>query len=634
MIDPESLPAGGATSVMEDVLDRFLEQRRPRFVLADGFRPHGQGRVHAVADDDETPAAVEAFAGLLERGAAHLAAARSAYRESCRQAAVQARELAAFATARPAAVLDRPDDEVGAAAAASRAARPASLTAVSEWAVDEVMVALGMSSAAASNALNEAVVLVERLPGTLAALEDGLIGPLHARMLVEVLGPVRDEVRGDLEASLLAKAAGKTVPQLRAAAQRAVLRFDAEAAAWRAAKAIRERGVRAYPGNDGMGSLSSTMPVPMLEACRAALRGYAEACKVPGDARTLDQRMLDCLVDLILRPGETGLPPVQVLLTVVAPVNTLTGGDEPGEVNGQPVPAAMVRELAYALGLLPRPGPAAATEHPADADADTDTDTDTGASADGEDESVAEIDAEIDADPDVGLGDEPAPPWPTSSAGVDAMPDADTGETTAAHLARLLGLRTIAGTALARLPQIAVVEEISGQLLALTTATGIRHAATCDHPACRTGRRACTHPPGGAGLGPPTDTPGYRPSDPLDSFVRARDRRCRFPGCRAAAIHCDLDHAMPWPSGSTSADNLCCLCRHHHRLSHQAPDWRMRLLPDGGLEWTTPGGDRITTYPPAYGTDDPPPPPIPPPPTLRERVLGRPMQPGDEPAPF
>jgi hypothetical protein len=76
----------------------------------------------------------------------------------------------------------------------------------------------------------------------------------------------------------------------------------------------------------------------------------------------------------------------------------------------------------------------------------------------------------------------------------------------------------------------------------------------------------------------------------------------------------------------------------------------MRRLPDGGLEWTTPGGDRITTYPPRYGTDDPAPPnsgsepttgthppPTDPPRTLRELVLGRPHPPGyvdDDPPPF
>ena len=186
---------------------------------------------------------------------------------------------------------------------------------------------------------------------------------------------------------------------------------------------------------------------------------------------------------------------------------------------------------------------------------------------------------------------------------------------------------------------------ISGQLLALTDAAGIRRAATCGHRTCRTGKRPCTLRPQGPGLGPPPATSGYGPSDPLARFVRARDRRCRFPGCRAAAIRCDLDHNVPWPGGATSADNLCCLCRHHHRLSHQAPGWTMTRLLDGGLQWTTPGGDTITTYPPPYGTDDlpPPPPETPAPATVTKPMsifeqLRRwpppPPDPDDEPAPF
>jgi hypothetical protein len=87
---------------------------------------------------------------LLEAGAAHLGRAGAGYRVQCREAAVRGRHLATFAARRPVGVLDRPDHEVGAAAVASRAARPAVLTAVSEWAVDEVMVTFGLSAPAAT----------------------------------------------------------------------------------------------------------------------------------------------------------------------------------------------------------------------------------------------------------------------------------------------------------------------------------------------------------------------------------------------------------------------------------------------------------------------------------------------------
>jgi hypothetical protein len=305
--------------------------------------------------DDSLPARFGAFSRLLEAGAGHLAAARAAHGEQCRAAAVQVRELAAFAALRPAGALDRPDEEVGSAAAASRAARPAALTGVSEWAVDEVMVAFGLSSAAAAGLLADSITLAGRLPATVDALEAGRIGWPHARAMAEIVGPVQDEARAQVEEALLARAEGRTVTQLRVVARRAVLRADAAAAAARLAAAIRDRSVRAYRGADGMGTLAATMPMPLLEACRDKLRRYAHECAIPGDERTLDQRMLDCLADLILRPGETGLPPVQAQLTIVASAATMAGGDEPGAVNGQPVSAVEVRELAYALGLLPRP---------------------------------------------------------------------------------------------------------------------------------------------------------------------------------------------------------------------------------------------------------------------------------------
>jgi hypothetical protein len=580
----DTMPFVEWPSAAETAMRRMLQDagRLPVFVLQD-YRPHGGG---STAGADDELVRFGQFRRLLETGAEQLAAAKAAQAEQARQAAVQARALAAFARSRPADLLDRPDEEIGAAAAASRAARPAVMTEVSEWAVDEVAEALHLSGWTAQALLAESITLVEKLPATLDALGTGALSPAHARMLTEVLGPLNDESRASVEAALLARAAGKTVAELKQAARRAVLRADAAAANKRMAAAVRDRKVVVHPGEDGMATLAATLPTPVALACRRALEAHAEAAAAgPGDDRTKDQRMSDAFADLLLRPGTN--PPVQVGLTVVATAQTLAGSDEPGEVDGQVVPAVVVRELAYTFGLLPRP--------------------DTAATAD----------------------------------------EALATRTTAADLAALLGTRTTAATALAQLPTIAVVDELSGQLLALTDAGELRRAATCDRKQCRAGRSPCTHTPASSGLGPPRGTPGYVPSDRMARFVRARDRRCRFPGCRARAIVCDLDHTIPWPGGPTSAANLCSLCRHHHRLRHQAPGWAVRTLPDGGLEWTTPGGHTVTTYPPRYGSDDDLPPPGKPeealpvrarlPLTAREHVLGRPLPEGaidDDPPPF
>jgi hypothetical protein len=471
-----------------------------------------------------SPAPGQRLGAQLEAGALHLSEIRSASAVIGAQEARRARAIVAFCRCRPAS-LDRPTSEIGAAAAATRAARPSALTTVSEWAVDEVAVALALDGSGAGRLVVQSLHLVERLPGTLRALETGRLSWEHARVMSELVAPLDDDLRGQAEDRLLARLGSKTPTQLRAAAHRVVARLDAEAVVRRVREAVLERRVGIYPTRDGMGSLcASGLPLPVLRAVEDALRQYADAAAVPGDERTRAQRMADCLVDLVLRPGEHGLAPVQAQLTVVATAGTLDGtDDEPGEVNGDLVPAGMVRRLAATLGLLP---------------------------AD-------------DAAPD---------------DAVEAPPP----------LARLLGIRSPAGTALTRRPDVAVVDELTGQLLALTDAPGLR---------------------AGRPLRPPPPTTGYAPTAALRRFVGLRDRRCRFPGCRRRPTGCDLHHRTPWPAGPTAHDNLCSLCRHHHRLVHQAPGWRLRGLDDGALEWRTPTGQVLVTHPPRFGADDDLPPP-------------------------
>ncbi|MGH3858619.1 DUF222 domain-containing protein, partial [Actinokineospora sp.] len=81
------------------------------------------------------------------------------------------------------------------------------------------------------------------------------------------------------------------------------------------------------------------------------------------------------------------------------------------------------------------------------------------------------------------------------------------------------------------------------------------------------------------------------PGADLTRHIRLRDQTCRFPGCHRAATSCELDHTIPHShGGSTSAPNLGCLCKLHHKLKDQ-PGWRLKQTRPGLFVWTTPTGE-------------------------------------------
>lgn len=93
----------------------------------------------------------------------------------------------------------------------------------------------------------------------------------------------------------------------------------------------------------------------------------------------------------------------------------------------------------------------------------------------------------------------------------------------------------------------------------------------------------------------------YRPPQPLIDFVVARDRSCRFPGCRRPARRCDIDHLQPYGAGGVTAPCNCeALCEHHHRLKHEA-SWTLTGSPDDDLIWTSPTGHTYRSPPADYG---------------------------------
>ncbi|RBY97974.1 HNH endonuclease [Blastococcus sp. TF02-8] len=144
---------------------------------------------------------------------------------------------------------------------------------------------------------------------------------------------------------------------------------------------------------------------------------------------------------------------------------------------------------------------------------------------------------------------------------------------------------------------LAIEDPTTGRLRALATPRELRRAAArCD---CK-----------GPGLRAPRATPGYRPTAELRRFIQVRDRHCRMPGCRRRPGRLDIDHADAYADGgATSCDNLCCLCRKHHRIKTFAAGWHFELLDDGRLIVRTPTGVTRHTDPPAWYLDAEPDPP-------------------------
>ena len=84
----------------------------------------------------------------------------------------------------------------------------------------------------------------------------------------------------------------------------------------------------------------------------------------------------------------------------------------------------------------------------------------------------------------------------------------------------------------------------------------------------------------------------YQPPQDLVDYLIARDRTCRFPGCRQSAARADIDHAEAWEDGGeTSAANLGALCRRHHRMKTHG-GWKLTSNEDGSCNWESPDGHR------------------------------------------
>ncbi|QGU04462.1 hypothetical protein CETAM_05975 [Corynebacterium comes] len=100
-------------------------------------------------------------------------------------------------------------------------------------------------------------------------------------------------------------------------------------------------------------------------------------------------------------------------------------------------------------------------------------------------------------------------------------------------------------------------------------------------------------------------TDAYRTPAILEALLEGRDDVCRYPGCPVPAQFCDNDHMLNHADGgTTSADNLVNLCRHHHNLKTAG---HIRYVLDavtGHVIWLLPNGEWVEDIPEGPLTTD------------------------------
>ncbi|SDP32707.1 protein of unknown function [Klenkia soli] len=531
-----------------------------------------------------------------------------------------------------------------------------SLQAADDFLPEEVAVLLNMSVASARYLVDDDLALVRQLPVVWHALADGRIDEARARVIVKALryqaaswgGPVDDTVIDAIAARGVEWAAAGCPPTtLRERIDAALIAADPEAADRRKALRKREAGVRVTGTGDGLADLRATdLEAADAKLVKAQLGAFVRKLKADGDTRPSGEIEIELVVTLLTRPWEQ-LDPVIAHLTINADLADL-----------------LVPDLSDLIADADR-----AAESDADSDSDTDVDVHPGfgptadpdetADADGGDVDDGDVEAYAAPADDAGAtagtaaaptgdgGARPTDPdepddgtgvpvaWTGVSGAGTAVPGAGppdgTGVSTGGtslpaagphgDRASLLaaGPGACRGAQVGHVDGLPVTPAAVRSLLTWIDALGLTHPdgggelafTITGHGgrllAVATPEELAAAANAGRGIGPPPAAPGYTPTAAQYRYLRARDRHCRFPGCRQVARACDADHVTrydrhnPAAGGPTCVRNLAMLCRRHHRLKTHARGWRFAVDADGTLHVTTPGGTTRTTRPPAMG---------------------------------
>jgi Domain of unknown function (DUF222) len=458
-------------------------------------------------------------------------------------------------------------DRVEAHAAARKLAAVAELARRSpkpedqEFTADELAYALAESRSRAGVLIDLAQTLQTRLPGTAAALDDGMITRYKAEIIARATALLGDAGARAAEGKVLDRAARLTPGGLRAAIAHAVMEVAPEKAKERREQAAKDARVERWAEDSGNAALMGCeLPPDEVLAADQRITAWAKELRTAGLDGDMDVLRARAFLDLLLGkdsrprqdtrggadgtgPGPRGSGPAgpahgaagfagRVTLTV--PLTTVTGlADRPGEIGGiGPVDPWLARDLAAAAAHNPKTTWCV-------------TVTDQHGHAVGHGCARPEPKAH-------GKRAGPSPPGFTFTP------------------ARRNGPPGGYGTWRLRTP---------GPGLDLIITLESLDTDPCDHR-----HQASGHDPGAR----------------LKHLIQIRHSTCTSPVCRRPAAQCDVEHNTPYEAGGrTCRCTTGPKCRHDHRLK-QHPKWTVDQLPDGTFRWTTPSGRAYTTEPTRY----------------------------------
>ena len=199
------------------------------------------------------------------------------------------------------------------ARAALAAGEPADPPGCDEFTADELMPVLRLSKGGAQRQVGLALALRYRLRATLAALLDGRIDVIRARIIAEATSDLSAADAAAVEARVLPRAGKQTYVALGLAVGKALVQVDPAGAMKRRKRGEKQARVERWREYDGTGALAGrNLPPDDTAAADQALTARAVELRAAGLDGPLDYLRAVALIDQItgrdsrLAPGETG----------------------------------------------------------------------------------------------------------------------------------------------------------------------------------------------------------------------------------------------------------------------------------------------------------------------------------------